>query len=66
RQNDGAFLELVDHEAGVRTKTSLGGSIIFTSADSGVNEIRCGPLRLLDPTAPEPKRMVNIKGKERI
>ncbi|HGC5637979.1 TPA: hypothetical protein ACIY99_005340, partial [Klebsiella pneumoniae] len=36
RQNDGAFLVLVDHEAEVRTKTSLGGSIIFTSADSGV------------------------------
>ncbi|CAA1293859.1 Uncharacterised protein [Klebsiella pneumoniae] len=66
RQNDGAFLVLVDHEAEVRTKTSLGGSIIFTSADSGVNEIRWGPLRLLDPTAPEPKRMFNIKGKERI
>ncbi|MGQ3933296.1 hypothetical protein [Klebsiella pneumoniae] len=32
RQNDGAFLVLVDHEAEVRTKTSLGGSIIFTSA----------------------------------
>ncbi|VCX27803.1 hypothetical protein [Klebsiella pneumoniae] len=63
RQNDGAFLVLVDHEAEVRTKTSLGGSIIFTSADSGVNEIRWGPLRLLDPTAPEPKRMFNIKGK---
>ncbi|EOF4627306.1 hypothetical protein ACP1HW_001594 [Klebsiella pneumoniae] len=66
RQNDGAFLVLVDHEAEVRTKTSLGGSIIFTSADSGVNEIRWGPLRLIDPTAPEPKRMFNIKGKERI
>ena len=66
RQNDGAFLMLVDHEAEVRTKTSLGGSIIFTSVDSGVNEIRWGPLRLLDPAAPEPKRMFNIKGKERI
>ncbi|MDC8801716.1 hypothetical protein PRS30_28885, partial [Klebsiella pneumoniae] len=62
RQNDGAFLVLVDHEAEVRTKTSLGGSIIFTSADSGVNEIRWGPLRLLDPTAPEPKTYVQYQG----
>lgn len=66
RQNDGAFLMLVDHEAEVRTNTDLSGAIILTSANSGVNEIRWGPLRLLDPSAPEPMRMFNIKGKPRI
>ncbi|EPJ3637628.1 hypothetical protein L9F36_000621 [Klebsiella pneumoniae] len=66
RQNDGAFVMLVDHEAEVRTDTDLSGSIIFTSSNSGLNEIRWGPLRILDPAAPEPLRMFNIKGKERI
>ncbi|HBT4844006.1 TPA: hypothetical protein ACXEN4_005420 [Klebsiella pneumoniae] len=66
RQPDGAFLLLVDHEAEVRTDTDLSGAIIFTSTESGVNEIRWGPLRILDPSAPEPPRMFNIKGKERI
>ena len=42
RQNDGAYLLLVDHEAEVRTDTDLSGSIIFTSADSGLNETRWG------------------------
>ena len=66
RQNDGAFLLLVDFEVEVRTDTDLTGSIIFTSADSGLNETRWGPLRILDPTAPEPLRMFNLKGKDRI
>ncbi|WP_228724484.1 hypothetical protein [Klebsiella pneumoniae] len=42
RQNDGAFLVLVDHEAEVRTKTYTRRVDNFTSADSGVNEIRWG------------------------
>ncbi|HBV3900607.1 TPA: hypothetical protein MDV78_005386 [Klebsiella pneumoniae] len=66
RQNDGAFLVLVDLEVEVRTDTDLTGSIIFTSADSGLNETRWGPLRILDPTAPDPLRIFNIKGKDRI
>ncbi|EPT2098379.1 hypothetical protein ACVPKQ_000440 [Klebsiella pneumoniae] len=66
RQNDGAFLVLVDIEVEVRTDTDLTGSIIFTSADSGLNETRWGPLRILDPTAPEPLRIFNLKGKDRI
>ncbi|HHG0525875.1 TPA: hypothetical protein ACPUFO_005206, partial [Klebsiella pneumoniae] len=33
RQNDGAFLMLVDHEAEVRTNTDLSGAIILTSAN---------------------------------
>ncbi len=66
RQNDGAFLVLVDFEVEVRTDTDLTGSIIFTSADSGLNETRWGPLRILDPAAPEPLRIFNIKGKDRI
>ncbi|MGU5913470.1 hypothetical protein ACV1FB_10535 [Klebsiella pneumoniae] len=66
RQNDGAFLLLVDFEVEVRTDTDLTGSIIFTSADSGLNETRWGPLRILDPTAPDPLRIFNIKGKDRI
>ncbi|UKG68625.1 hypothetical protein [Klebsiella pneumoniae] len=66
RQNDGAFLVLVDIEVEVRTDTDLSGSIIFTSADSGLNETRWGPLRILDPTAPEPLRIFNLKGKDRI
>lgn len=65
-QNDSAFLVLINHETEARTKTLLGGSVIFTSADLGISETRRRLLQLLDPTAPELRCMSDTRGKERI